>query len=300
LGPVLKAVGLKAIELQNLLPAAGTCGGCIGSSPIHLFINNLKIKDVTGLESVKIIGHSITPPNALKLVVGVPKDTDIKVTLSGSLDLKHKCSKCAPLIGADDKNWKLLSQATNLSVMLTLKKGELATACASYDLSSSVPLVVHTLATSAFWDFDAVRNERTETCGQHNSQGDWTTSENGIRRGQKSNQRPNKNGSQVVLRKAAWTQTRSPFSQTPFNLQSAGQTPQIYACACCMFKRRNKGKILPQLGKTGLQCPAEKVRGCVVNFSIYSKLIIKKRKFYNYIITFKTKYGHFHFKRLSS
>jgi hypothetical protein len=108
----------------------------------------LKIKDVTGLESVKIIGHSITPPNALKLVVGVPKDTDIKVTLSGSLDLKHKCSKCAPLVGADDKNWKLLSSVTNLSVTLTLKKGELATACASYDLSSSVPLVVHTLAPS--------------------------------------------------------------------------------------------------------------------------------------------------------
>jgi hypothetical protein len=148
LGPVLEAVGLNALELQNLLPAAGTCSYCIGSSPIHLFINNLKIKDVTGLESVKIIGHSITPPNALKLVVGVPKDTDIKVSLSGSLDLKHKCSKCAPLIGADDKNWKVLSSVTNLAVTLTLKKGELATACASYDLSSSVPLVVHTLAPS--------------------------------------------------------------------------------------------------------------------------------------------------------
>jgi hypothetical protein len=144
LGPILKAVGLKGAELQNVLPAAGSCAGCFGSSPIHLFVNNLKIKDISGLNALKIIDHSVLPPNALKLVVGVDKDTDVKVSLSGSLDLKHKCSKC---IGSDG-GWKLISSASNIAVSLTLKKGELATACASYDLAAPVPVTIHSLAPS--------------------------------------------------------------------------------------------------------------------------------------------------------
>ena len=144
LGPILKAIGLNGAQLQNVLPAAGSCAGCFKSSPIHLFVNNLKITDIKGLDALKILGHSLEEPSTLKMVLGVSKDTDVKVTLSGSLDLKHKCNGCI----FSDGPWKLITSASDIAVTLTLKKGEFATLCASYDLSSAIPIVVHSIAPS--------------------------------------------------------------------------------------------------------------------------------------------------------
>jgi hypothetical protein len=150
LDPVLKAVGLSALQLQNVLPASGSCSGCVGKSPIAMFSNGLKVKDISGLEKMKIVSHDLdTSSNTTNIGIGLESDTDINVSFAGSIDVKHKCTDCSTAwtlgIKARSGEWREMANASNLSIKVKLKKGTLLKACASVDLYSKYPVYLHTL-----------------------------------------------------------------------------------------------------------------------------------------------------------
>jgi hypothetical protein len=128
LDPVLKAVGLSALQLQNVLPAAGSCSGCVGKSPIAVFSNGLK--DISGLEKLKIVTHDLdTSSNTTNIGIGLESDTDINVSFAGSIDVKHRCTDCSTAwtlgIKARSGEWREMANASNLSIKVKLKKGTL-------------------------------------------------------------------------------------------------------------------------------------------------------------------------------
>jgi hypothetical protein len=142
----LGAVGLSLADL-NVLPAASSCSGCTGSSPVRFFSSGVHIKSISGVENMSIVQHSVqTLTNEIKIGIGSTKGTTIRISLGGSFSIKHQCHKCLGGFFRNEKTWRELISCSGIDIDVSIPAGKtMFEATGKIALGSKNPLVLESL-----------------------------------------------------------------------------------------------------------------------------------------------------------
>ena len=142
----LGAVGLSIADL-NVLPAASSCSGCTGSSPVRIFSSGAHVTSISGLENMSIVHHSVNVlTNEIEVGMGSTEGTTVRISLGGSFSIKHQCHKCLGGFFRNEKSWRELISCSGIDIEVIIPPGKtVLEATGKIGLGSKNPLLIESL-----------------------------------------------------------------------------------------------------------------------------------------------------------